>query len=270
MAITTMDGLVAALGTSSNQNLFFPSATNVAGGYVWMNYAVTSAFGILAIPGSYTTGGTTYNQSSGLAGYPKWTANATVTPYIARLGATFATAGTIHLYDMYWACSGFSGIVTTAQTVTNFSGLPTRVGNGDGAEIWIYCTTATGSTASNITVQYTNSAGVSGRNTVATAHITSMPAFRMYQVPLQSGDLGVKSIQSITLSASTGTAGSFGVIIMDRLGGVSSPVTNVVNILDFAALGLPAINDNSCLGFIHQGTTTSSGIIMGSLNIAQG
>ncbi|MDD2505502.1 MAG: hypothetical protein PHF21_04470, partial [Bacilli bacterium] len=63
MAITTMDGLVAALGTSTSQNLFFPSATNVAGGYVWLNYAVTSAFGILTIPTAYTAGGKKYNQS---------------------------------------------------------------------------------------------------------------------------------------------------------------------------------------------------------------
>jgi hypothetical protein len=171
---------------------------------------------------------------------------------------------------MYWACSGFNGTLTTAQAVTGFTGLPTRAGTGVGSEIWIYCTTATGATASNITVQYTNSSGVSGRNTVSTAHIVSMPAFRMYQVPLQSGDVGVQSIQSVTLSASTGTVGSFGVIIMDRLTSISTAVANVSNVSDFAALGLPKIADTSCLSFIHQATTTSSGIIMGQLSIIQG
>ena len=268
--IASMDSLVSALATSQQQQLFFPSATNVAGGWVWLNYAVTSSFGVLSIPGAYTSGGTTYNQTAGTAGYPKWTANGSLTPYVARFASTFATAGTIHLYDMLWACSGFNATLTTAQSVTGFTGLPTRAGTGVGAEIWVYCTTATGATASNITVQYTNSSGVSGRNTIATAHPTSMPAFRMYQVPLQSGDVGVQSIQSVTLSASTGTAGSFGVIIMDRITCISGAVPNVANIADFATLGLPAIADSACLGFVHQATTTSSGIIMGILSIAQG
>ena len=270
MAITTMDGLVSALGTSQQQNLFFPSATNAAGGFVWLNYAVTSSFGILTIPTAYGSGGKTYTQTSGTSGYPKWTEGSGTTSYIARFGSSFVTAGTIHLYDMLWACSGFSGTVTTAQSVVSFSGMPTRNSTGVGAEIWVYCTTATGSTASNITVQYTNSSGVASRNTVSTAHITSMPAFRMYQVPLQSGDVGVQSIQSITLSASTATAGSFGVIIMDRIASISTPVANVSNVADFATLGMPTVSDGACLAFVHQGTTTSSGIIMGQLTIAQG
>lgn len=269
MSITTVDGLVSALATSKDQQLFFPSATTVAGGWVWLNYAVTSSFGILAIPNTYSGGGTTYNQTAGVAGYPKWSSGVAAS-YIGRIGATFATAGTVHVYDMLWACSSFSGIVTTPQVVSSFSGLPARNATGVGAEIWIFCTTATGATASNITVQYTNSAGVSGRNTVATAMITSMPAFRMFQVPLQSGDVGVQSIQSITLSASTGTAGSFGVVIMDRLCAFSAVVPNVGNSFDFAALGMPQISDSSVLNFIHQGTTTSSGIIMGQVSILQG
>lgn len=268
MAITTMDGLVSALGNSKYQQLFFPSATNVAGGWVWLNYAVTSAFGILAIPAASSAGGTTYTQGS-LAGYPKWSAGGAST-YIGRIGASFVTAGTVHIYDTLWACSGFVGNVTTAQAVTGFTGLPTRNTTGAGCEIWVYCTTATGATASNITVQYTNSASVSGRNTVATAHITSMPAFRMYQVPLQSGDVGVQSIQSVTLSASTATAGSFGVMIVDRLCSISSPVANIGVSADFATLGMPAISDASVLSFVSQGSTTSTGIIMGQMSIIQG
>jgi hypothetical protein len=101
MAITTMDGLVSALETSKDQQLFFPSATNVAGGWVWLNYAVTSSFGILAIPAAASAGGTTYNQTAGTAGYPKWSANGATSTYIGRWGQTFVTPGTTHLYDMY-------------------------------------------------------------------------------------------------------------------------------------------------------------------------
>lgn len=270
MAITTMDGLLSALGNSQDQKLFFPNATNVAGGWINLNQAVTSSFGILAVPTAYTSGGKTYNQSQNAVGFPRWTANGSTTTYIGRLGATFATAGTIHIYGLLWACSGFSGAVNTAQAVTGFSGLPTRNPTGEGCEIWIGCSSATGATASNMTVQYTNSKGVSGRNTVSTAHITSMPANRMYQVPLQSGDTGVQSIQSITLSASTATAGNLWVLIMDRYTSIASAVPNVSVTSDAITLGFPKIYDESCIVFINQAAATSSGIIMGNLSIVQG
>lgn len=270
MAIDTMDKLVSALGTSQDAKLFFPSATNVAAGFVNLNQAVVTSYGQMAIPTVASSGGKTYNQSTAGVGFPKWTANGATTTYIGRVGATFATAGTLHLYGLLWACSGFSGIVTTAQAVTGFSGMPTRNANGVGCEIWIGCSTATGATASNMTVQYTNELGVSGRSTVSTAHIASMPAFRMYQVPLQSGDLGVQSIQSITLSASTVTAGNLWVMIMDRYASISAPIVNISNVADFATLGLPKIYDESCVMFVHQATATSSGVIMGSMSILQG
>ncbi len=181
-----------------------------------------------------------------------------------------SVAGAIHLYDRVWSCTGFSGIVTTAQAVTSFPTLVRPDVNDKDLEIWIEYYTATGATASNITVQYTNELGVSGRNTISTAHITSIPANRMYQVPLQSGDEGVKSIQSVTLSATTGTAGAFGVTLMQRKGSISMPLVNLGTTLDFASLGLPQILDNSALNFIHQGTTTSTGIMMGTMNFIQG
>lgn len=270
MAIDTMDKLLGALSASKDQKLFFPSATNVAGGIINLNQAVTSGFGIMAVPTAYTSGGKTYNQSEQTTGFPKWSAGSGTNTYIGRAGVTFATVGTIHLYGLLWACSGFSSIVTTAQTVTGFSGMPTRNPTGEGCEIWIGCSSATGATASNVTVQYTNSANVSGRNTVSTAHITSMPANRIYQLPLQSGDTGVKSIQSITFSASTGTAGNIWVLIVDRYASISSAVPNISVVSDAISLGMPAIFDESCILFVHQGTTTSSGVIMGNLSIIQG
>ena len=268
MAVTSMDDIASGLATSQQLNFFFPSATNVAGGWINLNRAVTTSFGQQAVPTSYASGGTLHDDSQ--VGFPKWeNPTAPALSYLAQTKATFATAGTIHLYDRVWSCSAMVGNVATAQTVVSFPTLTRPDANGNGLEIWIECYTATGSTASNVTVQYTNSAGVSGRNTVSTAHITSMPANRMYQVPLQSGDTGVKSIQSVTLSVSTGTAGSFGVSLMRRLSSISSVVPNVGQTMDFTQLGLPQIYDNAALTFVNQGTTTSSGIIMGAFNVIQ-
>lgn len=269
MAIDTMDKLVAGLAGSQQFSYFFPSATNAAGGWVNLARAVVTSFGQMAIPAAASAGGTLHYDND--LGFP--TGQNPTPPalsYLAQWRAVASVAGTMHLYDRIWSCTGFSGTVTTAQAVTGFPTLTRPDENGTGLEIWIECYTATGATASNITVQYTNSAGVSGRNTVTTAHITSMPANRMYQVPLQADDTGVKSVQSVTLSGTTGTAGAFGVTLMKRISSISMPQVNVGVGLDFAMLGMPQIQDNSALSFIHQGTTTSSGIIMGAANFVQG
>lgn len=270
MTITTMDGLVAALGTSQDQKLFFPSATSFTGGWLNLNQAVTSSFGIMAVPTARTSGGQSYDQSSFSTGFPRWSAGSGTTSYLGRLGATFSTAGSVHIYDLLYAASGFVGNSSTAQTITSPASLPSRNSNGDGAEIWIGCSSAIGSTAHNVTVQYTNQAGTSGRNTVSTAGVTSMAANRMYQVPLQSGDTGVQSVQGLTLSASSGTAGNLWVMVLDRLCSIAAPLVNVANVADFAALGMPLVYDESCLLFVHQGTATNSGIIMGQLSVIQG
>lgn len=270
MAIDTESKLIAALGTSLDQQLFFPSATNVAGGWVNLNQAVTSSFGIMAAPAAIGAGGTAFNQSSFSAGFPRWAANGSVSPYIGRWGMTLATAGTIHVYDLYFAASGFVGNVATAQTIASPASMPARNPTGVGAEIWIGCSSAIGATAHNVTVQYTNQSGTSGRNTVSTAGVASMPANRMYQVPLQSGDTGVQTVQGLTLSASSGTAGNLWVLVMNRIASIGLAVPNVGKAADFAELAMPKIFDESCLLFVHQATATSSGIAMGQMSIIQG
>lgn len=268
MAITTSDGLVAGLANGKKVTFYIPSGTSVVGGWTLLN-KLASSFGALANPVAFGSGGTTYNKTAGTAGYPFWQTGAS-SAYLAKMSATFATTGTINIYDVVWACSGFNSTTLTAQTVTGFSGLPTRATGGVGLEIWAVGNTITGATASNITVSYTNQAATAGRTTVSTAAIASWPVGRMLPLPLQAGDSGVQSIQSITFSASTGTAGDVGLMILERIATISAPIVNVANVLDFTQLGLPEITDSACLMFVHQATTTSTGVILGDIAIAQG
>jgi hypothetical protein len=271
MAITTMDQLVAALGAAQDLKIFFPTATTVTGGFLNLNRAVTGGYGQMAIPTAFGSGGTTYNQSTAGAGFPTWTPAAVgETSYIGGMGASMAAAGSMYVYDLCWACSGLSGNTNAPQSVVGFSGLPARHADGVGLEIWVCCSTAIGGTAHNVTVSYTNQAGVAGRTTVSTAGIASMPAARMYQLPLQNGDTGVQSIQSMTLSAASGTAGNVWLMILERYVGVGCVVANVMVPMDFAATRMASPDDEACLLFIHQGTGTSSGVIMGQLDIIQG
>ncbi len=271
MTITTMDGLVAALAVAKRNRVFFPSATNVAGGIINLNQAVTGAHGLLAAPTAFGSGGTKYDQSTLSTGVNEWSAGAGGTvPYLGRMSLVMATAGAAIIYDLAWAASGFSGNVNTAQNVASFAGLPTRFTGGAGLELWVGCSSAIGATPHNITTSYTNQAGTSGRTSVSTAGIVSMPANRMFQLPLQAGDTGVQSLQSLTLSAASGTAGNLWALLMKPVAMLSCPVPNVGVTADFADLGLPLIDDESCLLFLHQATTTSSGIIMGQFDVPQG
>lgn len=274
MAITNLDQLVAALAARGSTPLFFPSGTTVSGGFTNLNRLVTgSAQGQMAVPPSRTTGG--HVPTDVLTGFPNFpNPGAGNSLYLARVGVNNSVAGGLLLYDRVYAASGFAGNVATAQAITGFPTLPAdRVGAGNGLEIWLESYTAIGATASNVTVQYTNTASPtpqSGRNTVSEAIIASMPAGRMQRLRLQDGDLGVTSIESLTLSVSTGTAGDFGVTLLRRLGIVPLPVVSAGALLDAFDVGLPELDDETALQFVHVGTGTATGVLMGALNIVEG
>jgi hypothetical protein len=66
---------------------------------------------------------------------------------------------------------------------------------------------------------------------------------------------------------STGTAGNFGMVILRRVAEIPLNVANVGTLLDFAALGLPQIYDDSCLSMMVLCSTTSTGNLQGSMMI---
>lgn len=133
----------------------------------------------------------------------------------AGMKAAGTLLGSLLTYDRCVHTSGLSGTVATAQTVNSVA--VTRPATGLGAELWLECYTATGSSAVNVTASYTNSDGTSGRTTTSVAFWQAPVAGQMMQLPLQSGDKGVRSVQTVTLSGSTGTAGDFGVTLVRKL-----------------------------------------------------
>lgn len=137
----------------------------------------------------------------------------------------YAAGGISHAYlvDMLWL-GVFPVNVTGPQTVTMAQGL-TRYADGVGVQIAVVAfSSPMGGTPSNITVTYTNSDGVTGRTTPAQAMTVSVN-IGSFMVPwgcqpymkLQAGDVGVRSIQSLSLSASMGTATYAGIMLMRPL-----------------------------------------------------
>lgn len=268
MAITTMDGIVAGLNDAQRIRLHSNSFTTAAGFfYNIQNSANTTSFGLTSLPTDAASGGSVH--SAGDAGFPS-ISSVVGKRYLAGFDVFCTLAQTaIGLYDRVWSCSGFSGTVTTPQAVTGFPSLPARAGTGEGLEIWIECYTAFGSTTTiDIVVEYTNNFGISGRTTTVSPLSNVNGARVMLKLILQAGDIGVQSVQSVTLSASTGTAGNFGVTLMLPIAASKSSgntIKPVVN--DFSATFFPKIADGSALQLVGYNSINGSS---GSITLIDG
>jgi hypothetical protein len=114
---------------------------------------------------------------------------------------------------------GLSGIVTGAQTTNLPTAALTRYTSGVGVMAALEISTSVGTTATTAVVSYTNSAGTAGRTSpsVTFGGANDRQTAQVQMVPLQAGDVGVRSVESVTLAASTATAGAFGVTLYKPL-----------------------------------------------------
>lgn len=271
MAITTLDTLIA--GFKPPVSFLKASATSKAAAAWHSLWKVAGLPTAASTPAAYTAG-SGYTTTESTAGALPFTDPASGNSYFSRLNATGATIGTLIVYDRLWHCSGFDTTVLTAQTITTPGTISAgRDSNGAtlgaGVELWGEIYTATGASAATWTVSYTNSASASGRSaTYATAATTV--AGQMVPFTLQSGDVGVQAVASLTCSASSGTAGDLGLTLLRRVAELPISLVNAGFMADGLALGLPRLYDNSCLALMVHCSATNTGLISGSYAYAQG
>ena len=173
--------------------------------------------------------------------------------YVRDFNIAASQVGQFILADVLWVNTGLGVTTTTAQAITQPT-LPLRdnsgTSNGHGIGAGILVTTATTNAAviSNITLQYTNSNGVAGR----TGTISSFPATAVAGtfVPFQlaAGDVGVRSIQSITLGTTLG-GGAISLIAFNFLGTCPVTLANVGSIAFEKQLDLRIENGHCLLPF---------------------
>lgn len=169
---------------------------------------------------------------------------------------------------------GLVGNVATVQTTNLPTAALTRYTDGVGVMVALTIYTAIGSTASTVTVSYTNQAGISGR--VTTAVVIGSTGFnaagRMIMLPLQGTDYGVRSVESVTLAATTGTAGAFGVTLFKPLVHVAvesvNGIANVGYISGGFLGGLPQVLDNACLSAIAITASSANAMCSGAILMA--
>ena len=172
--------------------------------------------------------------------------------------STNASSTSLILCDRLSHQGGLSANVTTAQTTNLPTAALTRYTDGAGVLIGISVYTANSSTVSTISVSYTNQAGVSGRTTPA--QDLAPTAQRLMWLPFQSGDSGVRSVESVTVSTATGTAGNLGVTLFKPICGFELRGIGYNNQCDLFSNsmfgGIEEIKDNACLFWVSFAPST--------------
>lgn len=272
MALTTMDGLTAAI--IPTPTWWGKDATTAeAAGIPHTPWYATGIIGAGAAP----TGGLNGATFSGpaLAGQiPVPAAVSGKTSIILRAAAAqTANVGGIWLIDRQW---GNVPVVTTtgAQAITS----PTWVARdasastaGAGVYLALEASVVTGNAGAitNTTVSYTNSAGTAGRTaTLASFPITGV-AGTFTPFALQAGDVGVRSVQSITLGTSY-VSGAIHLIAFRFLADLPVPLANTASLLSFTQLGRPTVWDATVIQMVYLPTGTACGATYGSISYCQG
>jgi hypothetical protein len=161
--------------------------------------------------------------------------------------------GWMMLVDRLVATSGLVTTVTTAQTVNSVA--LSRYTSGDGVWMCLECYTGITYPASSTTVSYTNEQGVSGRTSVMGAAFPDYGPGSIFPLRLQAGDRGVRSVQTVTLSASNASTNNFGVTLFKPLSLCNWTADNNENpskdqFWDWRLTGLVPVPAGACLGFI--------------------
>jgi hypothetical protein len=163
--------------------------------------------------------------------------------------------------------------LTTAQTL-NTTALPSRSptsgtddtpsANGYGIYAGVEVSATTGAGTPTFTLSYTNSANTASRTATNTdATVATSIAGSFYRIGLQAGDVGVRSVQTMTLSA-TWTSGNIALVLYRPIATITCLVSNVESYIDWASGAGQRLYDSSCLFFIFIPNTTTTTMVGGT------
>jgi hypothetical protein len=270
MAITTMDGLAAAIASGQRLLLYKASITAVAPFYytLWTTGGQPAAGGAVGnatagvIPTDATAGAPVINAFTG--------AN---TGYLLSFDASSSVAGVLSVYDRVYHAGAF--ITTTLHTDT-LTGQPTltRIPNSDYSqlELWLEVTAVFAAAATTVTVSYQDgtNATQTATHTADIASLTGAPVNRMYPMRL-ANSTGIQKINSVTVGGATNTTGQFNLVIQRNL--VDHTVVS-------ANIGrpkkgpfetqMPIVYADSCIAMMWNATTTSTGTLFAEGTVGNG
>lgn len=275
-AITDLSDLInrqSGGNSGTPENIFFHKVPRVAGvaatapvsgrGCSLWEYDGQPAKGdvptVGAIPTKSTQGAIPFTAAGG--GRYKHLIGASITPI---------TSGVFLLYDRLFHEGGLSGTSTAAQTIQGSPATPalTRNTGGAGNIAFYEIYTQIGTTSTTLTMTYTNQAGTGSRTSTINIGATGFrEVTRMQRIPLAAGDSGIQSIQQVQLSATTGTAGNFGITIAQPLAWIPVSAGGTMGWRDYTTglPGIPVINPDACLALMFIAGSGTAPELFGTL-----
>lgn len=278
MTITTLDGIFNALANNSSRLVIDKaSIANAVAGQFHSLWRATGQPGQGAIPAAVancnntTLGGFNFTQQTSPA-----------TSYLGYLEAVSSNSSvTLEWHDRLVHMGGLNGTLATAQTVgIDFLSIAAdnmveRIGDANYSDIlwFLEWYTDTGASVVNATVAVTYNDGTTGNLTAVSLAATRRASFMQplnRLIPAAASGKYIRAVNSVTLSATTGTAGSFGVTATRMRASVLCPVANLKWSADWAALPVSEIPNSSCLFMLQIAGTSSTGTVRGGGKIAHG
>jgi hypothetical protein len=269
MAISTRDGLIAALATAQRISYYKASQTSEGAG-TWHSLLKAAGWPAPATssPPAYTIG-SGYIPDNTLLGSLVQNDATAGTNYLLGWNHTGATLGRMILYDRVWHCSGLTtnGGNPTTLTVTT-PGNINRPADWLGLEIWLEVYTAPGATASVWTVTYVDAAD--STRTATYAHPANAESVGQMMPMTMTVNTGVKSITSFTQTIASAAAGDIGITVLRRIAEFPNTIVNTGDSLDAYFLGLPPILTDACLCLMVMCSATNTGVMTGTILVGQG
>lgn len=274
MAIASIDNIAAALADVSRPPFYFnrtSMANTVTGTYhsLWRSggWPVTASIPAAAVATDKTSVGT-INFAAPTNGK---------TLYLARMHLIAANTGTVvEIYDRLANMGGLNGTLTTAQTVgidlsvLSITNKANRILQANYSDVswFLEWFTDTGATAVTATVAVTfNDATTTN---IAISLATTTRAGRLYPIFSNAAGKYIVAVTSVTLSATTGAVGSFGVTAARFLTSANCGIGNYGFVNTWAETGTPVVPDSACMWFVlPMCPTTSTGSIVGNFNIIE-
>ncbi len=272
MAIQSIDNLINSISAGKTTRFDWNKITGAAAYTAGRWYETLSLNGSpvgTAFPGTALTW-KTCDESTGdgtnAFGIPNGGNVSTDIKHILNMAA-WATAATgvpatLMLVDVQGYYPGINMNSNSAQTLL---GTPTlRYSNGVGVRAFLCARATTGAAAHNIALSYTNQSATAGRTlpvTVAATASAIVPhivhsgtAANNYGpfLPLAQGDTGIQSVQTVTLSAASGTASTAALVLAKPLAQITLGVASLMTEKDLLNQipSLPQVKDGACLGFL--------------------
>ncbi len=267
MAITTVDGALAGMVPQTYVAKATSNAMVAGRPFTPFYTAGTPAAAVAPSPGMSGAALTSY---SGQIPFPAASNNT----YLANfMGSVSGQAGILMLCDRLWHNSGLNMTSTTAQSISSVA-WPARDRNGstdgEGVYVGLEISTATGAGTPTLTLDYTNSAGTASRtgtNIVPTVATSGVGTF--YPIGLNAGDIGVKSIENFTFSA-TWTSGAAHLVAYRVIATLSITAGGVPSSVDALTSGFPRCYDDTVPFLLFVPQTTTSSLINAAITFTQG